>query len=382
MANYETALTSTLTRFLRPTPENPRHPTYAGAVALVLEGGSVTARIAVGDALRYRFGPVELPPSQRVAMRTDSIFDLASVTKVYTAILTLQLVDRGLLDLSAPVVAYLAGFTGAGKAAVTVSQLLSHTSSLPVGATVAGLPDDAARRAAVLATPLVPGALPGRLFRYSSVGYMVLGQLVEKLTGLALDAALRRGVTAPLGLRETGFLPLQWVARADRATRLVATDARSSRGLLRGVVHDDVANTMGGIAGHAGIFSTAAEVAVIAETLRNGGVYRDVRILSSPTARTMLTNANAGLPAIDPDRPHRSSDHGLGVELNQPWFMGRFASPTSFGHTGFTGTSMLVDPSRGVTLILLTNRAHPNWSWANPDPMRAAAANAIADNWR
>jgi CubicO group peptidase (beta-lactamase class C family) len=382
VANYETALTSTLTRFLRPTPENPRHPTYAGAVALVLEGGSVTARIAVGDALRYRFGPVELPPSQRVAMRTDSIFDLASVTKVYTAILTLQLVDRGLLDLSAPVVAYLAGFTGAGKAAVTVSQLLSHTSSLPVGATVAGLPDDAARRAAVLATPLVPGALPGRLFRYSSVGYMVLGQLVEKLTGLALDAALRRGVTAPLGLRETGFLPLQWVARADRATRLVATDARSSRGLLRGVVHDDVANTMGGIAGHAGIFSTAAEVAVIAETLRNGGVYRDVRILSSPTARTMLTNANAGLPAIDPDRPHRSSDHGLGVELNQPWFMGRFASPTSFGHTGFTGTSMLVDPSRGVTLILLTNRAHPNWSWANPDPMRAAAANAIADNWR
>src|SRR5439155_12779522 len=140
-----------------------------------------------------------------------------------------------------PVVRYLPGFDGPGKAAVTVSMLLAHTGGLPTGAQVTGLPDAAARRTAVLATPLVAGAVPGRTFRYSSVGLMVLGQLVERVTGQPLDGALRDRVTGPLGLRDTGFLPLPWLA--DRS-RLVATDARSSRGLLRGVVHDEVANTL------------------------------------------------------------------------------------------------------------------------------------------
>jgi CubicO group peptidase (beta-lactamase class C family) len=93
----------------------------------------------------------------------------------------------------------------------------------------------------------------------------------------------------------------------------------------------------------------------------------------------MLANANGGLPAIDPQRPCRSADHGLGVELNQPWFMGTLASAQTFGHTGFTGTSLLVDTRRGLVLVLLTNRAHPNWSWADPDPMRAAVADTLAD---
>jgi CubicO group peptidase (beta-lactamase class C family) len=92
----------------------------------------------------------------------------------------------------------------------------------------------------------------------------------------------------------------------------------------------------------------------------------------------MLRNANTGLPAVDPDRPNRTSDHGLGVVLNQPWFMGRLARPTTFGHTGFTGTSFLVQPDRRRVLVLLTNRAHPNWSWADPDPARVAVANAFA----
>ncbi len=91
----------------------------------------------------------------------------------------------------------------------------------------------------------------------------------------------------------------------------------------------------------------------------------------------MLTNANKGKPAVDPERPHRTADHGLGVVLNQPWFMGKLAGPRTFGHTGFTGTSMLVNPERGLVFVLLTNRAHPNWSWADPDPARVAAANTI-----
>ncbi|WP_200212010.1 serine hydrolase domain-containing protein [Micromonospora coerulea] len=372
------ALTTVLTRYLRPTGENPRHPTYAGAVALALADGRPGAHVAVGEALRYGAGPVLLPAGQRVRMRPDSIFDLASITKVFTAILALQQADRGRIDLDAPVVRYLPGFTGAGKSRITVAMLLTHTSGLPVGATVTGSSTLAGRWAAVLATPLVKGALPGTVVRYSSVGLMVLGKLVEKVTGQRLDHALRTGLTEPLGLRWTGFRPHDRIGAAERAARLVATDARSSRGLLRGVVHDDVANHLGGIAGHAGIFSTAEELGVVGQLLLGGGTYGGTRILAESTVHRMVRNANSGLPAVDTAHPGRSSAHGLGVVLDQPWFMGRLAGPATFGHTGFTGTSMVVDPTRRLVLVLLTNRAHPNWSWADPDPARVAAANVLA----
>jgi CubicO group peptidase (beta-lactamase class C family) len=379
---YAGTLGPALSRYLRPYPGNLRHPGYAGAVALVTVDGQVTAHAAVGDALRYGAGPVELPVSRRVAMRTDSIFDLASITKVYTALLLLRLVDAGRVGLDEPVRSYLPAFTGTGKGGVTVAMLLAHTGALPVGAKVSGYLNRSAQRRAVLATPLVRGGVPGRVFRYSSVGLMVLGQLVEQLTGAALDVVLRAEITGPLGLTDTGFKPLSWLGATDRADRLVATDARSSRGLLRGTVHDDVCNSLGGVAGHAGLFSTAKDVAVIGQLLLNGGEYNGTRILSEAIVRRMLTNVNRDKPAIDAERPTRTSAHGLGVELDQPWFMGRLAGPATFGHTGFTGTSLLVEPRRKLIVVLLTNRAHPNWSWSDPDPIRASVANLVADALR
>jgi CubicO group peptidase (beta-lactamase class C family) len=374
---YAIDVSAILTRYLKPTPDNPRHPGYAGAVAQVTVGGTGTLQQAVGDALRYQAGPVELAPGKRVPMRVDSIFDLASLTKVYTAILVLQLVDKGAVDLDAPVQRYVPEFTGTGKGAVTVAMLLAHTGALPVGASVTGLPDNAARWRAVMTTPLVKGQTPGAMFRYSSVGLMVLGRLVEKVTGKSLDRALRDNLTTPMGLADTGFRPLRWVPDAER---LVATDARSSRGLLRGTVHDDVANHLGGVAGHAGIFGTARDVTAIGQMLLDGGSYNGRRILSAGTVAKMLTDVNRGKPATDPERPNRTADHGLGVEIDQPWFMGRLASPTTFGHTGFTGTSLLVAPAHRLVLVLLTNRAHPNWTWSNPDVHRVAVANAIAQH--
>ncbi|MFC4069722.1 serine hydrolase domain-containing protein [Actinoplanes subglobosus] len=374
-AAYLAPLKATLTRHLKPTKANPKHPVYAGAAAVVLVDGRVTASVAVGHALRYKAGPVQLPVARRVAMRTDSVFDLASLTKIYTSILLLQQVDRGLVDLDAPVVRYLPGFTGAGKSAVTVRMLLTHTAALPVGANVKGRPTLAAKRAAVLGTPLIKGVQPGGSYRYSSVGLMVAAQIVEKVTGKSLDAALKAGIVTPLGLTSTGFNPLKWL---PGKARIAATDARSSRGLLRGVVHDDVAARMGGVIGSAGIFGTAYEVALVGELLRNGGVLHGRRLLSAGIVTEMLTNQNRGLPAVDPDRPGRPSAHGLGVTLGQPWFMGRLSSAASFGHTGFTGTSLLVHPGHRLVLALLTNRAHPNWSWADPDPMRVAVADTIA----
>ncbi|GAA3340170.1 hypothetical protein GCM10020358_26720 [Amorphoplanes nipponensis] len=374
---YAARVQSTLTKYLKPTPDNPKHPGYAGAVALVMVDGRTTLHTAVGHALRYKAGPVELPVSKRVAMKPDAIFDLASLTKVYTALLVLQLAGQGKVDLDAPLQRYLPEFSGAGKAAITIAMLLAHTSALPVGAKVTGLADNAARWRAVLATPLVKGGVPGTTFRYSSVGLMVLGRLVEKLTGKGLDKALRDNLLTPLGLKDTGFRPLKWVTNKER---LVATDARSSRGLLRGTVHDDVCNQLGGIAGHAGLFGTAKDVAVVGQLLLNGGIHNGRRLISADVLKKALTNVNKGRKAVDADRPHRTADHGLGFEMNQPWFMGALAGPATYGHTGFTGTSLLVRPDRRMVVVLLTNRAHPNWSWSNPDTHRVAVHNAIARN--
>ncbi|MBL7258561.1 serine hydrolase domain-containing protein [Paractinoplanes lichenicola] len=376
---YVAPLKAVLTKYLKPTTANPKHPTYAGAALVVMVNNSTTVNLAVGHALRYGAGPVELAAAKRVAMRTDSIFDLASLTKVYVAIALLQQVDKGKVDLDAPVVRYLPGFTGAGKDKVTVRMLLTHTSALPVGATgVKGL-SVAAQRAKVLATPLIGGVAPGKSYRYSSVGLMVAGQLVEKVTGLSLEAAVKSGITVPLGLTSSlGFNPRKWLSASTLATRMAATDARTSRGLLRGVVHDDIAAQMGGVIGSAGLFGTARDVALTGQMLLAGGVYGGKRLLSAALVKEMLTNHNAGLPAVDPERQGRPSDHGLGVTLRQPWFMGALSSPTSFGHTGFTGTSLLVVPQRKLVLSLMTNRAHPNWSWANPDPMRAEIASTLA----
>jgi len=372
----------TLACYLTPNADHPTYPAYAGAVVLASVNGTVIAHEAVGHALRYGTGPVELLPTNRVPMRPDSIFDLASITKVFTALLVLQQAERGRIDLTAPVATYLPEFTGGGKAAVTVAMLLTHTSGLPSGISLTNRPTVADRRAAILGTALVGGAVPGRVFRYSDISAIVLGLTLEKIIGQPLDTLVKTGLTGPLGLRDTGFTPLAWLPPEARVTRLVATEATSARGLLRGSVHDPSANALNGVAGNAGLFSTAADLAVVGQMLLNGGQHAGTRVLAEATVRRMLTNANTGLPAVDPysgARPGWSSAQGLGIRLNQPWFMGRLSSPVTFGHTGFTGTSLLVDPRRRLVLILLTNSAHPDPRRANPDRPRIAVANLLAD---
>ncbi|MFB9182325.1 serine hydrolase domain-containing protein [Dactylosporangium sucinum] len=373
-AGYAGALRGILTKYLAPNPDHPKYPAYAGAVLLVAVDGQVTVHDAVGDALRYGTGPTELPKAQRVAMRADAVFDLASITKVFTALLVLRLVDQGKVRLDAAVAGYLPQFK---KPQVTVGMLLAHTGALPGSVSFAGAKDNSERWSRILSVPLVPDTAPGSTFRYSGVGLMTLGRLVEKVTGLSLDVAVQDLIAKPLGLRDTMFTPLKRLQGND--PRLVATEARKTRGLTRGVVHDDLCLALGGVAGHAGLFGTAADLAVVGQMLVNGGEYNGTRVLSDGTVRSMITNVNKGLPAIDAERPGRSADHGLGVELQQPWFMGRLARPVAFGHTGFTGTSLLVDPDRRLVVVLLTNRAHPDWTRANPDKPRVAVADALAD---
>jgi CubicO group peptidase (beta-lactamase class C family) len=207
----------------------------------------------------------------------------------------------------------------------------------------------------------------------------LLGLVLEHVTGQPLDLALVGGLLRPLSLLDTGFRPANRLTPADLATRVVATEAKKGRGLIRGVVHDENAYALGGVAGHAGLFATALDVAAVGQLLLDRGEYGMTRVLPAGTVDRMMVDLNAGLPVRDPEnRPGRGA-HGLGVELNQQWYMGRLAGPRTFGHTGFTGTSLVVDPTRRLVAVFLTNRVHPDRAWGSVNAARVAVANVLAD---
>ncbi|MFI7489959.1 serine hydrolase [Micromonospora echinaurantiaca] len=368
-----------LTGYLEPTPDHPGHPTYAGAVVLAAKDGVVVQHAAVGSAVRYSaVGPppelagVELPADQQLPMRPDTIFDLASVSKLFTTIVVLQQVEQGRVELDAPVARYVPEFAAGGKEAVTVRMLLTHTSGLPAFTALwSRYPTPAERFAAALATPLAAGATPGTRYVYSDLGLIALGVLVERVTGRSLADLVRDGVTAPLGMTDTGYNPAP-----ELRSRIAATEYQpyAGRGMVWGEVHDENAWSLGGVAGHAGVFSTAADLAVLCQALLNGGEYRGRRILHADTVRAMLVNYNAPLEQAYPE-----SDRGLGFELNKHWYMTGLSSPVGFGHTGFTGTSLVVDPLSHSFVVLLSNRVHPDRGWGSNNVARRAVATDLAE---
>jgi CubicO group peptidase (beta-lactamase class C family) len=373
------AMARTVEAYLTATADHPVHPAYAGAVLLAARDGVVVQRTAVGTAVRYSaVGPaperigVELPASEQIPARPDTIFDLASVSKLFTVIAVLQQAERGRIDLDAPVARYLPEFAAAGKDTVTVRMLLTHTSGLPAFAPLwSSYPDPPTRLAAALASPLVPGATPGGQYLYSDLGLIALGTVVERVTGRPLDDMVRAGITGPLSMHDTGYNP-----GPDRRPRIAATEYQpyAGRGMVWGEVHDENAWALGGVAGHAGVFATADDLAVLCQTLLNGGRYRHVRILRESTVRAMLVNYNAHLDARQPE-----SDRGLGFELNKHSYMDGLASPVTFGHTGFTGTSLVIDPLSRSFVVLLTNRVHPDRGWGTNTVARRAVSRHLAD---
>jgi CubicO group peptidase (beta-lactamase class C family) len=364
-SEYAGKLAADVARYLVPTPDHPKHPWFPGAVVLTALRGEILAHEAVGDAVRYGAAAVELPPEQRVPARTDTIYDLASLTKLFTTVLALRLVDGGRLDLDKPVSWYLPAFTG--KPDVRVSMLLTHTAGLPGDMALDSLPDHASRIGAVLGVPIEAGLRPGAQFHYSDLGFITLGALVEQLAGARLDELVKRQITGPLGMRDTMFAPPEPLWPRVAATEYMPWTSRS---VVRGQVHDEAAWALGGVAGHAGLFGTAADMAVFGQLLANGGEYAGTRVLRAQTVARMLVNANAGLgPA---------AAHGWGVALDQPQYMGALAGAMTFGHTGFTGTSLVVDPVRGAIAVLLTNRVHPDRRWGTIQPARRTVADDLA----
>jgi CubicO group peptidase (beta-lactamase class C family) len=314
---------------------------FPGAVLEVGLGGRVVYHTAVGV-----YGQDDPHP-----VSDTTVYDLASLTKVIgltTAVM--QLVADGRLALDTPVQRYVPAFRGAGKDAILVRHLLLHDAGLPAWRPLyQETTDPADARSLADTTPLE--APPGTRYVYSDLGAIVLTQAVEHLADQRLDSLLAEQVFVPLGMRRTRFLP-----PADWRPFIAPTERDPWRGrVLRGEVHDENAARLGGVSGHAGLFSTGPDLARFAFWLLDAyhGRLRpgNTPYLPAPLVRRFLTRA---------DEPVGST-RALGWDTPSPdgGSSGHCLSPASFGHTGFTGTSIWIDPTRDLVIILLTNRVHP-----------------------
>jgi uncharacterized protein YbbC (DUF1343 family) len=279
-------------------------------------------------------------------MTADTVFDLASLTKpVATATSLMLLVERGKLRLSDRVAEYLPTFGQEGKDRLTVEQLLLHVSGLIADNPEADYRDGPAK-AFERIDALKPTAAPGARFVYSDVNFIVLGRLVERVAGVPLDEFARTNVFEPLGMAETTFRP-----KGELKARAAPTEQREGRWML-GEVHDPRSYALGGVAGHAGLFSTADDLARYARMLLRGGTLDGRRVLAAATVRTMTE-----------PRPVPGGLRALGWDVNTAYSKNRgdlFPRDRSFGHTGFTGTSIWVDPGSDTAVIFLSNRVHPD----------------------
>ncbi|MEU6847503.1 serine hydrolase [Streptomyces sp. NPDC046716] len=371
LAGHLRQLVADAEKFLDPSP---KHPWYAGAVLLAGRGGTVALHQPIGKAVRYKHYDdvtdtgVEFPAAEQIDMAEDTVFDLASVSKLFTSILAVQEIERGGLELEAKVATYLPEFAGAGKQDVTIRQLLTHTSGFRSWIPLYKEPTREGQLKLIWnEAPLNP---PGSTYLYSDLNLISLQLVLEKLTGSTLDVLLRERITGPLGMTRTRYNP-----PADWRPKVAATeDARApwsglDRGLVWGEVHDENAYGLGGVAGHAGVFSTAWDLAVLGRTLLNGGEYGRARILSARSVELMFTDFNQAFPG---------DEHGLGFELYQHWYMGAMATPRTAGHTGFTGTSIVLDPTTDSFLIVLGNSVHPVRNWRSGSAPRVAAGTHMA----
>ncbi|HUF30860.1 MAG TPA: serine hydrolase [Gemmatimonadaceae bacterium] len=308
-------------------------------------GGYPGASVVVGrkgySVWQKGFGFLDWSKTTSVSV-TESVYDLASLTKVVgTTTAIMILFDEGLVVLDAPVQSYIPEFAGGHKDSITVRDLLAHRSGLPASRDIwriAHTPAEARR--AVVEAPLA--CRPRVCMIYSDLGAITLGLIVESVTGMGLDEYLQARVFGPIGMTATSFRP-----DASLRNTIAPTELAPPRGYpLRGEVHDENAYTLGGVAGHAGMFSTAADLSMFAQMMLNGGEYAGIRIVADSTIKLFTEKrviSNRALGWAKPNGTGGSGDH---------------LSEAAYGHTGYTGTSLWIDPKRDMFVVLLTNRVH------------------------
>jgi CubicO group peptidase (beta-lactamase class C family) len=325
-----------------------------GAVVLVGRGNKV---------LYYKAFGLEVAEPFREAMEKDTIFDMASLTKpIATATAVLILADRGKIDVNDYVSKYLPAFACNGKEQVRIKHLLTHTSGLPAYTDANDLRtrfgESCPEQVIETICNLKAQSPPGEEFRYSCLGYITLARIVKIVAGQDIDEFSRANVFEPLGMAHTRFNP-----PASWQTKIAGTEIVNGK-LLRGTVHDPLGRLMDGTSGNAGLFSTAFDLSIYCRMLLNGGSWKGKRILS-PTAVTMLTAAQS-----------HGRAYGFDVSSAYAWVKGPNAPANAFCHTGYTGTSLVCDPSTGTYLILLTNSAHPH-DKGTSKPIRQKVADIV-----
>ena len=312
----------------------------------VFPGASLAVGFQGRQIYQKAFGRYEYSEASP-AVTTKTLYDLASLSKVIsTTTLSMQLVDQGLLDLDYPLTRFYPTFTGSGKEKITIRHLLTHSSGFP-----GHLPFYKDTRGKgqfvqkVLQTPLE--FEPGSKTVYSDLGIILLGDIIEKLTGKPLDTLAQERIFGPLWMKCTLYNP-----SVEFREEIAPTEQDPWRGrLVHGEVHDENAFAMGGVAGHAGLFGNTGDLSVFCQMLLNGGIYDHRRIVKRSTLEAFVTRQN-----IPP-----GSSRALGWDTpTEGSSAGSLLSGQSFGHTGFTGTSIWIDPSRQLFIILLTNRVYPS----------------------
>jgi beta-N-acetylhexosaminidase len=338
---------------------------FPGAVLAVGRHGRLVLLRAVGV-----YGNDDRRP-----VTTSTVYDLASLTKVIALTTACMiLVDEGRLDLDAPVRRYLPAFRGPGKDSVTIRHLLTHSSGLPAWFPIYRETNTRAEALERVDTTSLVSA-PGVRFVYSDLGAIVMGQVVERITGESLDRFVDRRVFAPLGMRSTRFRP-----PAAWADSVAPTEADPWRGrVLRGEVHDENAARLEGVSAHAGLFANAPDLVRFATWLL------ERRRAAAPTGAGSDGTADIARPTVVQEFTRRQeippgSSRALGWDTpSEGSSAGTKLSPTAFGHTGFTGTSIWMDPERDLFVILLTNRVHPTRANTRIFAVRRQVADLVVD---
>jgi len=327
---------------------------FPGAVVLVGQNDDILYHKAFGNEVIEPF---------KEPMTKDTMFDMASITKpVGTATSIMILLDRGKIDLDDKVGKYLPEFAVKGKEDVRLKHLLTHTSGLPAYTNADAIKKEHGERCPdkVIEKICSFQALnePGETLRYSCLGFITLGKIIHVVTGKTVDQFAAENIFQPLKMEHTAYNPpAKW--KKDIAATQIFDDQ-----LLRGFVHDPLAQLNAGISGNAGLFTNAHDLSIYCRMVLNGGAYHGVKILS-PEKVKLLTQ---------PQMKDRA--YGFDVRSSYSWIKGEFATEKSFCHSGYTGTSVVCDPINKVYLIILTNRAHPR-DKGNVKPVRTKLANII-----
>jgi serine-type D-Ala-D-Ala carboxypeptidase len=334
-----------------------------GAVVLVLHKDEIILRKAYGNRA---VEPIKTP------MAVDTIFDLASLTKpIATGTSIMLLAEQGKLRPDEKVAKYWPAFAASGKEGILIKHLLLHTSGLTADNAVADYRDGREKSLERIAA-LKLEAPPGTRFKYSDVGFIVLGELVERVSGQKLDAFARTNVFDPLRMTDTAFTP------DDAFKKRIAPTSKRAGQIILGSVHDPRSFLMGGVAGHAGLFATADDLARYGQMMLHNGELDGKRILKPETVK--LFTERHEVPLGKPGDPARKLYRSFGWDVDSSYSTPRgdgFTRGEGFGHTGFTGTSIWIDFKSQTAIIILTNRVHPNEK-GNASRLRREVANAVA----